>query len=47
MAAEYLKQRTKRYALRIIRRVVGKDATRPADGISKHLVRAGTALGAH
>jgi hypothetical protein len=47
MAAEYLKQRTKRYALRIIRRVASLPTTRPADGISEHLVRAGTARGAH
>jgi hypothetical protein len=37
----------KRNALRIIRRVASLPTTRPAGGISKHLLRAGTASGAH
>ena len=47
MVEEDLQQRTKSYALRIIRLVESLPSTRTADVIGKQLLRAGTAVGAN
>src|SRR5437764_7438785 len=47
MAEEDLKQRTKSYALRVIRLVESLPTSRTADVIGKQLLRAGTAVGAN
>jgi four helix bundle protein len=47
VAEEDLQQRTKSYALRIIRLVESLPPIRPADVIGKQLLRAGTAVGAN
>jgi four helix bundle protein len=47
MVEEDLQQRTKSYALRVIRLVESLPATRTADVIGKQLLRAATAVGAN
>ena len=47
MVEEDLQQRTKSYALRVIRLVESLPPTRTADVIGKQLLRAGTAVGAN
>jgi four helix bundle protein len=47
MSPEEFKQRTKQFALRVIRLVESLPATRTADVLGKQLLRSGTSVGAN